>query len=392
MSCSLARRLAVILDDGTGQVAPHLAPLFARVTSMTNPLSAMTWLNKSAVRQRLASLASGETPLTHEGVDTLCGTQGREFLRELLCEVGLLPNRDKYLAVFTSWKHRRLTSLADPVVRREVTIYVAWRQERDLAVRSGAGRLTAAAANNARDRIDAAVRFLEWLGIRGRVLAELRQDDIDAFFAEASNPSGAFDFLIFAVAHRRCPKVRLPAGKRASSPGVSLSRINELVCRLLDDESIELADRVSGLLVLLLAQRFSRIVELRIGDFTEQDGTVSLTLGQDSVPLPVPVAALVSRYLAARFNMTTTNTATDFVFPGGRPGAHITAAWLTKRLNALGITKLERQGALNHLVSEAPPSIVARATGYAVETTSARALLSGSDWAHYAALASARGR
>jgi hypothetical protein len=93
LSCSLTRRLGALLDDGTGQVAPALVPMFEKITSMANPISAMTWLNKPAVRRRLAALADGSTPLTHEGIDTMAGIQGREFLRELLMDNGLLKTK-----------------------------------------------------------------------------------------------------------------------------------------------------------------------------------------------------------------------------------------------------------------------------------------------------------
>ncbi len=49
---------------------------------------------------------------------------------------------------------------------------------------------------------------------------------------------------------------------------------------------------------------------------------------------------------------------------------------------------LARQGTLSHLVSEVPASVVAKATGYSLGTTAARAALAGTDWAHYAALKS----
>jgi hypothetical protein len=65
-------------------------------------------------------------------------------------------------------------------------------------------------------------------------------------------------------------------------------------------------------------------------------------------------------------------------------------ASLIKRLNRLEITKVERQGALSHLVSEVPASVVAKATGYSFGTTAARAALAGTDWARYAPLTSCR--
>jgi hypothetical protein len=389
VACSLLRRLGAVLDDGSDSVAPELVPLFERLTAVANPVAVMTWLNKQAVRERLSSLAKRTTPLTHAGVDTLCGTQGKEFLRELLVEVGLLPERHKYLAAFESWRPKRLASIEEPAIRREINLYMAWRHQRNLAVRAEAGRLSAAAANGARDQTDAGVRFLRFLSARNRSLSELHQDDIDAFFAEESNPRAAVDFLTFAIIHRRCGRVRLPASRRASSPGSSLATIRTIVQRLLDDESLVLSDRVAGLLVLLFAQCVTRVVELRVSDLCEVERCLTISLGPDPVPLPEPVAALVSRYLGKRSNTNTTNTATDFLFPGRRPGSHITATALTQRLNKLGITKLERQGALRHLVSEAPSPVVARATGYAFDTTAARAELSGTDWAHYAALKSA---
>jgi hypothetical protein len=62
------------------------------------------------------------------------------------------------------------------------------------------------------------------------------------------------------------------------------------------------------------------------------------------------------------------------------------AIQLTKRLNA--ITKAERQGALTHLVNEAPAAVVARATGCSLGSTAARSVLFGPDRAHCAALKS----
>jgi hypothetical protein len=160
----------------------------------------------------------------------------------------------------------------------------------------------------------------------------------------------------------------------------------------LEDEALELADRVAGLLVLLFAQSFTRVAALRLGAVTCSNGEVAVNLGVHPVPLPAAVASIFSRYLERRVNTGTTNTATDFLFPGCRPGQHVTAFQLTKRMNALGITKAERQGALTHLVNEAPAAVVAKATGYSLGSTAARSVLFGPDWADYAALKSSATR
>jgi hypothetical protein len=84
--------------------------------------------------------------------------------------------------------------------------------------------------------------------------------------------------------------------------------------------------------------------------------------------------------------MTTTNTRTEWLFPGGRPGEHIVALQLRFRLGQLGITKAERQGSLTYLLSEIPAPVVAKLTGYNSATTAAKAAQTGTDWARYVAL------
>lgn len=386
LSCSLERRLKAMLNDGSGRVAPALLPLFDKLVAAANAESVMSWISKPAVRERLSSLALSKTPLSHEGIDTMAGAQGREFLRELLVELGLLPYRDKYLAAFESWRVRRLASIDEPQVAREIALYLAWRHSRDLTVRAEAGRVPAQAANLARDKTDAAVRFLAFLSERGVTLAELRQEDVDVFFATVPNARVAVDFLAFAMAHRRCPRVQLARHRSRSSPGCSLAQLNAIVRRLLEDESIALADRVAGLIVLLFAQLLTRVVALTVDDITEADGALLLSLGEDPVVLPEPVAELVSRYLLERRNMNTTNTTTRYLFPGRRPGEHLIAPQLAWRLRRLGITKHERQGALTHLLNEVPAAVVAKATGYSLGTTTVRASQAGTSWASYVAL------
>ena len=386
VACSLARRLPPLLDDGTGKVASALVPLFERLVAARNPLSIMTWLNKAPVRRRLASLATGTTPLTHEGIDGLEGTQGREFLRELLIDVGLLPARDKYLTAFERWRVGRLERTPDEAAAREVEIYLSWRIERDLRVRAAAGPLPAQAANRARDQVDAAVRVLAFLQDRGRQLSECRQADLDDFFATASNPAIAIDFLTFSMTRRRCPRLCIPERRARSSPGCTATCIAELVRQLIGDESLAIADRVAGLLVLLFAQPVTRIAELELGDVDDAGNRVTLALGPDPIEVPDALAALLRRYVSERVNEQTTNVATTFLFPGGRPGHHVTPAGLTARLNRVGVTKTERQGALTYLLSEVPAPVVARMTGYSSGTTALRAAQAGSDWSGYVAL------
>lgn len=113
---------------------------------------------------------------------------------------------------------------------------------------------------------------------------------------------------------------------------------------------------------------------------------MALLLGPDPAPAPGPLAVLLFRYRDERTNMGTTNTATPFLFPGGRPGQHVTAAQLGHRLRQVGVTRAERLGSLTHLLNEVPAPVVAKVTGYAGATTAARTAQNGTDWTNYIAL------
>ncbi len=80
------------------------------------------------------------------------------------------------------------------------------------------------------------------------------------------------------------------------------------------------------------------------------------------------------------------STATTYLFPGGLPSAHLTAAMLSRRLNRLGITRLDRQGALGPLVAAVLSAIVARATGYSLEASARRSAQGGLERGPYVAL------
>ncbi len=351
---------------------------------MANPVARMNWLVNAA--GRLSSLATGETPLSHEGIDSLGGPQAREHLRELLMDTGMLPVRDKYLAAFDAWRQKRLASIDDPAVRKEIQLYLAWRQMRDLSVRAEAGKLKATAANLARDNTDAGVRFLAFLSARERPLSQTRQEDVDDWFAHASNPFGASDFLKWAICTRRCPRLELPRRRPPQSKGCPPEEVAGLVRRLLSDEAIALGDRTAGLLVLLFAQPVTRIIDLKLGDLGEHGGELTIRLGDQPVVVPSPAAAIFTSYAAKRWNMTSVNPGTDWLFPGRRPGEHVTALALRLRLNQLGIGKSARVGALDYLLAEIPSAVVASVTGYNANTTATRVAVTGNDWAGYVAL------
>ena len=114
--CTLADRIAELLDDGTGRIHPRLAPLAAHLLGMDNPLSGLTWLSerRRTAAALLRGLANGEIPLTHEAFRTLQPWRAAAHLRELLMACGLLPAVDKQILLFERWLHEHLTGITGP--------------------------------------------------------------------------------------------------------------------------------------------------------------------------------------------------------------------------------------------------------------------------------------
>jgi hypothetical protein len=110
--CALATRLAVVLDDGAGRIAPALLPLRQALLEMPRPCAGLAWLRNRPALDLLTALATGALELTHEALSAWPNRQAGGHLRDLLTSTGILPDRDPHLAVFESWLHHRLESLS----------------------------------------------------------------------------------------------------------------------------------------------------------------------------------------------------------------------------------------------------------------------------------------
>lgn len=385
LRCSLKRRLAGLLDDGAGSVAPRLAPFFDALASMPEPRRGLKWLNSPVVRAQLCALATGAVVLSHEGIDTFEPGNGREYLRELLMTHGCLPVRDTYLMAFERWERRRLATIDNPADRQTIRIYLRWRHHRELEARAAGAPLRASMTNAARCRTNSAVRLLVWLREQDVALGECAQGDLDVWFATTTNAVGAVDFLRWAMRHQRCPRLVVPPSQRRASAAASESHRVELLARLVADDQIVLSDRVAGCLTLLLAQPITRVCALRIADIDKHDGEVRLRLGDDPIALPDAVGRLVATLARHRPHLVSSaNVGSPWLFPGNFPGHHLSGAYMSGRLTAIGITEHDRQASLRQLVREVPGPVVAKALGFSPQTTARHASELGTDWAAYA--------
>jgi hypothetical protein len=386
--CSLHALLGRLFDDGNGRVNPKLVPLVDALAAMEVPRGGLSWLSKPATGERIRAIATGEVALTHDALDALAMSNGREHLRELLIAHGVLPERDRYLAAYERWAKARVSTVGEPADRRLIAAYLRWHHGPRLARLAEAGVLTESRYSTVRAQTNIAVRLLAWLRQRESDLVTCTQGDIDAWFATGpSTRLHSRSFLNWAVRTHRRPSLRLPPDHAAAPRPIAEGERLDLLNRFLLDESIDLVDRVAGCLVLLYALPVSRINRLATIDFAPADDGLTLRIGDDLVPVPAPLAALIGRLAERRRNVGGAgHPDSDWLFPGGRAGQPIEPDQLALRLNRLGVTRAARTAALDALLATVPAPVLAKLLDRKPWRVAQRTKLLGTDWRNYAAL------
>jgi hypothetical protein len=95
---------------------------------------------------------------------------------------------------------------------------------------------------------------------------------------------------------------------------------------------------------------------------------------------------MLRHHLHNRPNLRTSGggTATPWLFPSSHPGKHLEAQHVMKRLRHLGINLLgARNSAIQNLVAEVPPPLVAELLGYSHQVTQRHAELAAQPWSRY---------
>jgi integrase len=363
-------------------------PLVDALADMEVPQGGLAWLGNQTTSARIRAIATGATPLSHDGLDALPMSNGREHLRELLITHGIVPPRDRYLAAYERWVQGRLTSIDEPADRRLITAYLRWHHGPRLTRLAEAGELTESRYSTVRAQTNIAVRLLAWLRARGADLATCTQADIDTWFAAGpSTRVHTRSFLSWAVRTHRRSALRLPPDRQAAARPIAEGERLDLLNRLLRDESIDLVDRVAGCLVVLYALPVSRINRLRTSDFAPVDNGLALRIADDLVPVPTLLAELIGRLATRRRNATGAgHPDSDWLFPGRRAGQPIEPDQLALRLNRHGITRATRIAALDALLTTVPAPVLSKLLDRKPWRVAERSKRLGTDWRNYAAL------
>lgn len=96
---------------------------------------------------------------------------------------------------------------------------------------------------------------------------------------------------------------------------------------------------------------------------------------------------MIRHHLNSRPNLRTTGGSIEspWLFPGSRAGKHLDPQSIMLRLRALGINLLgARNAAIQNLVAEVPPPLVAELLGYSYQVTHRHAEIAAQPWSQYA--------
>jgi site-specific recombinase XerD len=156
-----------------------------------------------------------------------------------------------------------------------------------------------------------------------------------------------------------------------------------LLGHLLTDHELPLRSRVAAVIVLLYAQRVSRIVRLTLEDVIYDGDQVMLRLGEPPSPVPTPFAQLLLAWINERDNMNTaTNPNSRWLFPGRRARQPMHPTTLAALVHKLGVPT--RTAAIRQHLLDMPAAVVADALSYHPVTTAKIDTQIGVTWSRYA--------
>lgn len=386
--CVLGDKLTAALDDGTGRIRPELHPFYDRIVAMPRPRTGILWLNKPHVLPLLHKIATGQVPLTHDGITSLTPSRSASYVRRLLVAAGTLPDYDHHLDRFERWLPGWLNAIEDPDHRQTLTRYAKWHVHRQLRQASAQGEVGPYRQQTARRELRVAALFLIYLKNADRPLERCTQALLDKWLATAtwSDNANTRPFITWAIRARLAPRLRLPPLKDSPASVISQQQRIEVLSRLLNDPAIPTPDRVIGTLILLYAQSLQRILALRLADITDAT-ELTINLTGTPVPVPAPFDTLIRAQLTERATTIApaANTGSDWLFPGRLAGHPIQPTGIRARLQRLGIPNAPgRSRALRELVVQAPPAVIAPLLGYKAEHAEKIAAESGNTWQRYA--------
>ena len=389
LRCRLADKVDAVLTHG-GAIRPELVALRDAIVGIDNPRSGHVWMDRSPAVSVLKGIAAGQINLSHESLDELAATSSLIHLRDLLIASGALPPRDPYLARL----QRTVAAEAEashPADAQLLRSFGTWRILRRARRKVDDGGNSVSVTKNACARVREAGRFLRWLREQGTPVQECTQADVDHWVSTGAIARFQIrDFITWAHEARAIPllKVAVIGGGGAPSQPADLDGRVTLARRLLHDETLDIADRVAGMLVTIYAQPLARVARLRWDDIEVVGEVVSIKLGNEALVVPEPLSKLLRELPWRRQVGVGGKLALEerWLFPGRQAGRPQHPEHVRRRLAALGINcRQVRNAALFELAREVPAAVLADMLGLHASTAIRWVERAGGNWTSYAA-------
>ncbi|SCE05053.1 hypothetical protein GA0115237_10884 [Streptomyces sp. ScaeMP-6W] len=388
--CTLQDELDAVLGPAAEAPDGQYARMRTALAECDQPRTALNWLRNSYSGRLLAGLAFTGRPLTHDDLETLArsGTRGDaqtiDYLREVLVAYQALPERDELPA-------RIERHLARVVERRPehallLRPYVRWsllpRARRAAHRRAGLKHRIRWAYT----RINLAAAFLTAMQERGLALADVTQHEVDAWLA--SGPGTHYevrDFVVWAARRGHSRDLLVPHRPKADPEGLDEDSHWELLQQCLTDTALPLEVRAAGAVLLLFGQHVTRIAALSADALATVDGHTVLILDRTPIRLPEPLALLLTKLTRQEPpGGWAVNSPRRWLFPGTRPGRHLSSTVLARRLTAHHIpVRPARTTALVQLAQDLPPAILAPMLGLHIITAQQWRRRAVTDWTAY---------
>jgi hypothetical protein len=339
----------------------------------------------------LRNLLAAGYPITHELLDTFPGRQAAVHLRHLLVHVGILPERDEYVASMELWLKRYLAE-AQTHHRNILQPYAQWvvlRRVRSQARTRGNSR---SSINYARSQVSVTLGFLKWIESQKLTLASVTQAEVDRWLAAgATSRRRLRDFLRWA---RRCHLVGdlhvpwQPDGEPANF--LDEDEHLALLHRCINDSALPLDVRTAGALTLLYGMPVTRVAQLAHHDVEKREDGAYIRLAEHAIVLPPALARLLAEQMRVPVSSVverrTSRREDAWLFPGALAGRPVDGSNLSGKLLRYGVdVRSARNTALMTLASDLPAPILSKILGIHINTAVDWVSYVKRDWSSYIA-------
>ncbi|WP_141923825.1 hypothetical protein [Haloactinospora alba] len=364
-----------------------------------DPYPILAWLYRAEWAKLLGRLADEHDHITHTVLDALPPRRHVQYLRTVLVNSGVLPQRDEHVDSTTPWLNEVLADLPETTVRI-VRPYAMWSVLRQARSRARRRSPTRSVRKYIRSRILLVIRFLKWLDTNGLSLETLTQHELDTWIDSGSvNHYRLRGFINWANARSLTTHpLEVPwVGGEDPTEFLDEDQRWALLKRCLDEEGIDLHLRVAAALLLLYGFIPTQIVRLTTEDISQVEERTYLLLDSHPVLLPPRLAELLARLadspsFSRRPIVENAASQGKWLFPGFQPGIHMDHGRLTAELNQkLGIrVRTARNSALCALAADLPAPVLADLLRLHISTAVRWTHLVRRDWTSFIAAQKAR--